>query len=354
MSKTYRIQIGGRRGQVVKVYDCGTEGERFEKALAIARDKSDEACSDFIEEEFDYCNDAFWAIQPLLDGMVNVRVEDEDGDVVFMDEEVDPYERSLSGCPQEWQLSGEMGDTLRQKLQDAIDKFTAKGLDISEDDYNNWDDNDDLSEFRDDIVSEIIAAPLSLVQDQNCNLLLVEAPDVYGFFYECVIELADDEEFDIDKLHLMVSDYDGYPECYEDSILPVILYGNTFYELEIDDWEEHYPNYLFAQLAGYSGTHYIETNIDYSLEEESGEEDAEVIVSIESIDEGGSSNIESVQVETMFCVNCGEKIGVGTSFCTRCGSPVVNVEKDIIAMRSDLDQQMVNLNSQLNDMLNSL
>lgn len=260
MGKTYTLRIGGERGFRVGVYSCGYEGdELYERAMEVAENDDDDEKRELIDElndDFD-THIASWFVQPLTeDYTTHVEVEDEDGNIIFEDD-LEASQGAYSGDPRKWDLSN-LPANLASAIKSAIDKYADELAKCKN--FDDWSEEDVLNDdLCSDLTSTIVSAPLKSanLDTDNLPLVAVDCPSIYTFCYEGKIIIPEDEEFDADKLRLIVSDYEDYcPEC-ADSVLPVIQYGNAFYQLECEDWEEHYSDIRILDLGGYDDKVYI-------------------------------------------------------------------------------------------------
>ena len=63
---------------------------------------------------------------------------------------------------------------------------------------------------------------------------------VYSPKYWAEIELDEDEEFDISKLELYITDHDVI-RCWDDCVSSIFRYGNKFYHFYGESWEVKDP-----------------------------------------------------------------------------------------------------------------
>ncbi len=258
--KTVKLNIsGGRNDRMAWFYNCGKEGdELYAKAQELMEEKDTSAVADFIDENF-FEPDVELFLHGLdKQGRISVWVEDEDGEIVFEDEEFDADDACgiVKTDPRKWEYDESMSECVTSAIKKLVEDSAAKiessisscGEDAYEDDF--------LCDFEWEVGSIIVKAPFTAAGCMMDNLPDKESPpallatrcsDLYGTgAMSCEIKLADDEEFDINKLKLITSDYDGYYYFCQDSVLPVVQYGNKFYQLDRESWETHYDYYGFA------------------------------------------------------------------------------------------------------------
>lgn len=249
-----RISYGGQRGHLIRQYDCGDEDDELYQTAQQVIDGELEA-SDF-ELELDDCSrgysDVF--VQPIEDNdyRTNLVVTDVDTDETLFDDEVD-VNTSLSGDPRYFDYSAlENADAIRKKIaemEDEMEDCEEYGFD-----EECWEDRlEELQEVIRETMcygNNVYNQRRKILEEGDSHRIFVYAPEIYGFSYECEIELEAGEEFDVDKLTFFMDDYDGVipgdGNICVDSVTPFIKYGDKFYECDVDDWEEHYYNYYIA------------------------------------------------------------------------------------------------------------
>ena len=231
--KTFHISIGGERGVVNRLYNCGSEGELYDKALEVDEDDG-EAVYDFMDEEFDRIESVEHVIIPTSDGSTNVTVEDENGNTVF-DGEVEMVQNL------------ELADGVTLDSFEYDENVRKECLKI-------WEDtNDDDEEVNVLSVCDDLDHVFKEEFEDEDNVFVMEYIETYGMCYDGDIELEDDEEFDIDKLTIFTCDNDDNVlseiEGCRDCVEPTIKYGNKFYRLYNEDWEMHYCLYKIGTLS---------------------------------------------------------------------------------------------------------
>ena len=262
---------GGRKDRMARFYSCGKPGdELYAKAQEVMEHNDSAAVRDLVDENFDEPDVETFVHGLDDDGCLSVRVEDEDGGVVFEDEQYgNATQRGfILADPREWEFDESMGEYLTS----AIRKFVeASGADIEEaiaswrndrpgEDFDSSFGDDYLCDVADGVANMIVSAPFVeagfgmnnfyLKSDRQFPeaLFATMCADLYGNGeMTCEIELAEGEVFDPDKLKLILSDYDGFYYACADSVLPVVMYGNKFHRLTRDSWETHYEYFGFAK-----------------------------------------------------------------------------------------------------------
>lgn len=254
VARIVRISFGGQRGHMVRQYDCGDENDELYEMAQKVIDGEMEA-SDF-EMELDDCsrgyNDVF--VQPIEgnDYRTYLTVTDVNTDEIIFDDEIE-VGTSLSGDPRYFDYSAlENEDEIREKIKEMEDEIE----DCEEYDFDeeSWEDRlEDLKEVICESMcfgNNVYYQRRKILEKGENHRVFVYAPEIYGFSYECEIELDAGEEFNVDNLTFFVDDYDGvipgdFNICI-DSVTPYIKYGDKFYECSVEDWEEHYCNYYIA------------------------------------------------------------------------------------------------------------
>ena len=253
-TRRLRIEFGGQRGHMIRQYDCGDENDELYQRAQQVIDGELEA-SDFELELDDACrgyNDVF--VQPIEnnDYRTYLTVTDIDTDEIIFDEEID-VNTSLSGDPRFFDYSA-LGnaDEIKQKISEMDDEMeNCEEYDFDEECW------EDLLEDLKEVICESMCfgsnaynQRRNILKEGESHRVFVYAPEIYGFTYECEIELEAGEEFDVDKLTFFMDDYDGVipgdGNICVDSVTPFIKYDNKFYECGVEDWEEHYYNYYIA------------------------------------------------------------------------------------------------------------
>lgn len=260
--KTVKLSItGGRNDSMAQFYNCGKEGdELYAKAQELMDENDDPSVvSDFIDENFEEPDVEIFVHGLDEHSRINVCVEDENGETIFCDEEFYAYGTPsiVENDPREWEYDESMGDcvtsAIKKLVKDSDAKIASAIAAASRDDYD---------DFLEDYLASDVRTIIEQAPFAEAGFVMADLPDkksppalfatrcaeLYGTgAMSCEIELADDEEFDIKKLKLIISDYDGYYSYCKDSILPVVQYGNKFYRLQRESWESHYDSYGFAQ-----------------------------------------------------------------------------------------------------------
>ena len=242
--KQVGISIGGKRGQNVIFYNCGTQGdELWEDAQKVINEEME--ASEFLDEVTE--NDTRFVdvfMQPD-DGTVDVFVDGNDSCEI----ECGLYRRfDPEGDGEGPGLVASILDTshlpsyLKEKVDEVINRYGTEPLLC-----------DELSEFENDLVSllgyELVDSKISELDDGS--LIFAEWNALYTFSFDGEIELDANEEFDPDKLVLLSHDYDGVlfnedgDAIFFDCVSPLVLYDNSLYLLEVNDWEVHYPGHFF-------------------------------------------------------------------------------------------------------------
>ncbi len=272
MKKVTLKVTGGRGDKIARFYDCGKEGEPLYGWAKEILSEGGGAVKSFIEENFKAPNVETFVHSLDDGGCISVCVESESGDVVFQDDECGKTSQRgfVRSDPRRWQFDESMGVSLTARIrkyieeQDAdIEAALAKWReDHPGEDYDESFGEDYLCDFVDGLNEIVVRAPFVDVgyaidsfymkSEKNAPPLLfaVMCAELYGTgCMACDIELEDGEAFDPDKLHLVLSDYDGFYFNCSDAALPVALYGDKFYRLSRDSWESHYEYYGFAEKA---------------------------------------------------------------------------------------------------------
>jgi hypothetical protein len=252
--RTLRISFGGQRGHMIRQYDCGDENDVLYQRAQMVIDGELEA-SDFELELDDECrgySDVF--VQPIEnnDYRTYLTVTDTDTDEIIFDDEID-VNTSLSGDPRFFDYSVlENEDEIKQKIEEMEDEMeNCEEYDFDEECWENL--LEDLKEVICESMcygSKVYSQRRDILKEGESHRVFVYAPEIYGFSYECEIELEAGEEFDVKKLTFFMDDYDGVipgdGNICVDSVTPFIKYGDKFYECYVDDWEEHYYYYYIA------------------------------------------------------------------------------------------------------------
>ena len=255
---------GGRNDKLAQFYSCGKPGdELYAKAQEVMEQNDRAAVRDFIRKNFSE-PDVEMFVHSLDDnGGISVCVEDERGRAVFVDEEWGRTAQSgiIDTDPRKWEFDESMGEPLTSAIRELVEK-SNDDIDAAlaqwEKEYPGEALGPDLGELyleglASDVIEKVVKAPFEEAGfgfgDTSPELLFAAfCSDLYGTgAMSCEIELADGEEFDPDKLKLMLHDYDGYYFYCADSIPPVVIYGNKFYRLSRDTWEAHHEYYGFAK-----------------------------------------------------------------------------------------------------------
>lgn len=268
--KTVKLNIsGGRNDSMAQFFNCGKEGdELYAKAQELMEENDSSAIDDFINKNFDFLEpDVELFVHGLDDeGYINVWVEDEDGETVLFDEKWRGTTQRgfILSDPRKWEFDESMGDyltaTIKKFIEESNSKIESAFESLGDGEIDEEFGEDYLCDFADGLSEIIVQAPFVeagfpmdnwfMKTDKKCPpaLFATRCAELYAKgAMSCEIELADDEEFDINKLKLILHDYDGF-YCYcKDSALPVAVYGNKFYRLERESWESHYDSYGFAQ-----------------------------------------------------------------------------------------------------------
>ena len=267
--KTVKLNItGGRNDKMAQFYNCGKEGdELYAKAQELMEENDASAVKDFIEKDFE--NEDVGLFVHGLDehGHINVWVEDEDGKTVFSDEECNATTQRgfILIDPRKWEYDESMGDRLTKTIKKFIEESNdgiesaLKLLGDAELDESFVDDDEHLCDFADGVREIIVQSPfieagyeIDSYYLKTCFkspplLFVTRCTELYGTgAMSCEIKLADDEDFDINKLKIILHDYDGFYRDCQDSALPVVLYNNKFYRLDRESWESKYDYYGFA------------------------------------------------------------------------------------------------------------
>lgn len=267
MTVTLKV-TGGRGDKVAQFYNCGKPGDEFyDEAQGLREEGDTEAVRDFINTNFEEPDVETFTHQ-LDDGNISVVVEDDCEEAVFEDEAFSNVTSSfVHADPRTWEFDASMGEGLISRIKafiaskDAeIEAAVAKWkADNPGKDFDDSFGDDYLEDIGAGVCSLIVQAPfveagldlnnyyLPSGKESPALLFATMCADLYGTgCMACDIELDDDEDFDPDKLSILLSDYDGFYYSCDDAALPVVLYGNKFYRLRRDAWEAHYQYYGFA------------------------------------------------------------------------------------------------------------
>jgi len=260
--KSYQVSIACGRGRMFRFYDFGKEGKTFDRLCSLlSKNKKgnnlnfdEEELNSFLSENRDFIVAELFLSKSIDEGTVEVRVTDEDGEVVFEDYEYEAIEEGegLNGDPSEWNLDNvynkELKDSIKNYLE-TLKKYSAEhGLKSIIDAYDKRFDDYDLEFpllFRDLYLSN------SFVEDEE-SLFVVECPELYTFQYDGIVELSDDEEFDADKLSVFIGENDnrtlsGIIDDGYMCVSPIIQYGDNIYELAVEEWEAHYEDFRIVK-----------------------------------------------------------------------------------------------------------
>lgn len=264
--KTVKLSItGGRNDSMAQFFNCGKEGdELYAKAQELMEENDSSAIDDFINKNFDFLEPDVELFVHGLDehSRISVCVEDEDGETVFCDEEWRGTTQRgfILSDPRKWEFDESMGNyltkTIKQFVVDSNNEIESALESLGDGEIDKDFGEEYLCDFADGVSGIIARSPFEEAGYAMENLPGKKSPpllfatrcaELYGTgAMSCEIELADDEEFDINKLKLILHDYDGF-YCYcKDSALPVAVYGNKFYRLQRESWESHYDSYGFA------------------------------------------------------------------------------------------------------------
>ena len=237
--KCIKITVSGpRRGCFDYFYDCSDDEyiEMFDDDASSyeIREALSENCSEPIAGSL---------INFLgHDGEVLVCVKDEDDDVLY-DGEVFPV-NNVKWDPRQLDTT-ELPSDMKEFLDEEIEDYSKY---YSDDDIENYinkhtDENGqvDWSEFSNEFDA---VAPGHIVDSVTWNniekagkiLMFNDLSSVYSPDYWAEIELDEDEEFDISKLELYITDHD-VTECWDDCVSSIFRYGNKFYHLYGESWE---------------------------------------------------------------------------------------------------------------------
>ena len=237
--KCIKITVSGpRRGCFDYFYDCSDDEyiEMFDDDASPyeIREALSENCSEPIAGSL---------INFLgHDGEVLVCVKDEYDDVLY-DGEVFPV-NYVKWDPRQLDTT-ELPSDMKELLDEVIEDCSKY---YSDDDIENYinkhtDENGqvDWSEFSNEFEA---VAPGHIVDSVTWNniekagkiLMFNDLSSVYSPDYWAEIELDEDEEFDISKLELYITDHD-VTECWEDCVSSIFRYGNKFYHLYGESWE---------------------------------------------------------------------------------------------------------------------
>lgn len=265
--KTVKLSItGGRNDSMAQFYNCGKEGdELYAKAQELMDENDRSAIEDFIDKNFEEPD-----VEMFVHGLdehsrISVCAEDEDGGTIFCDEEWRGTTQRgfILTDPRKWEFDESMGDyltaTIKKFIEESNGEIESAFESLGDGEIDEEFGEDYLCDFADGLSEIIVQAPFVeagfpmdncyMKTDKKCPpaLFATRCAELYASgAMSCEIELADDEEFDINKLKLILHDYDDiYCDC-KDSALPVVVYGNKFYRLQRESWESHYDSYGFA------------------------------------------------------------------------------------------------------------
>lgn len=268
----------GSKAKMARFYKIDKTDACYEKAQELMQSNDGCAIKDFIDENFDDVN-----VQEFInglgeDGATCVRVEDESGECLFNDEAYKKVTQSafVVSDPRKWEFDESLGGVLESQIKKLIEEnhdiineaITQWKADFPDRDFDGSFGENYLCDFACDFTSLIVQAPFAEAAGgiNSCcfadeekkpeSIYAVMTADLYDVSMECNIEIPDGEEFDPDKLHLMLNDYDGYYQFCCDAVLPVVMYGNKIYRLWEESWETHHEYFGFAKKE--EGASYLE------------------------------------------------------------------------------------------------
>lgn len=235
--KTVTITINSPKvGNLYRFFDCSDE-----KYVDLFDDDAD--AEEVIDALWD--NDAEPFAEDVIvylsdDEEVNVRVEDEDGEELF-DGEVSPV-NEFCADPRQLDTSllpKDVKKIIDEDIQNELNNWESEDFEEYENEHRDEEGQVDWSEFECSSISPGIVT--DIIMSRKCNacagkLIFTDTSTIYGASYDGVIELDEDEEFDIDKLELYITDHD-VTTCWEDCVSPMVKYGNKFYLFDIGAWD---------------------------------------------------------------------------------------------------------------------
>ena len=222
---------------LLRLYDCGNSGERYEQVLKIIDNGDPKAIGDFYNnvlssEEFDFEFEGFFRGPVSPKGYkidVNVRDEAKDKDIHTSTWIDAANAEQLIENLEDLQFSEDFPELLKQQIQDTITKGKAMGLPSV---------NHGMPLYQ--RVSECATFfPLNLyrsehpeVNDDNIYVGVVRHLEMDNVVFE--IQLDDKEKFDKKKMSLFkFVIYGGGIEpltsYHTELAVPMLLYGNTLY-----------------------------------------------------------------------------------------------------------------------------
>ena len=130
MKKVTLKVTGGRGDKIVRLYDCGKEGESLYGRAKEILSEGGGAVKSFIEENFK-APDVETFIHSLDDsGCISVCVESESGEVVFQDDECGKTSQRgfVRSDPRRWRFDESMGVSLTARIRKYIESQDADFL----------------------------------------------------------------------------------------------------------------------------------------------------------------------------------------------------------------------------------
>ena len=220
-----------KRGCFDYYYDCSDDKyiEMFDDEASTS--KIIDALSDDWEEPIAGSMIAFLGDE----GEVLVCVKDEDDDVLY-DGEVFPV-HDVNWDPRQLdttELPSDMKEFLDEHIEDCLNDYSDDDIEYITDENGQV----DWSKFHVHPGHMVDIVTLKNIEKAGKILMFNNLSSIYSPAYlaDIEIELDEDEEFDISKLELYITDHD-VTECWEDCVSSIFRYGNKFYHLYGESWE---------------------------------------------------------------------------------------------------------------------
>ena len=233
---------------LVRLYDCGNSGERYEQILKFFDDGDTKAIGEYYEkvlsaEEYDYDVE----FESFLEGPispkgykmdVNVRDEAQDKDIHTSTwTHADNAELLLENL-EDLRFAEDFPELLKQQIQDAIAKGKTMGLSSVR---HGMALHDRLSECATFFPLNLYRSEHPEVTDDNIYVGVVRHLEMDNVVFE--IQLDDKEKFDKKKMSLFTftileSRIHPITSYHTDPAVPMLLYGNTLYYGGLGTWQD--------------------------------------------------------------------------------------------------------------------
>ena len=229
---------------LVRLYDCGNSGERYEQVSKIIDDGDPKAIGEYYEnvlsaEEFDVEFESFLdgPVSPYGHKMnVNVRDEAKDKDIhtstCFLNNDAQVLIANLDDL----QFAEDFPELLKQQIQDTIAKGKTMGPSINHGVFLYH----GLSECATFFPLSLYRSNHPEVNDDNIYVGVVRHLDMDNVVFE--IELDDKEKFDKKKMTVFNFEIHkgglvpSFSFFHTELAVPMLLYGNTLYYGGLGDW----------------------------------------------------------------------------------------------------------------------